>query len=306
MIERVGFIGVGTMGEPMAANLLKAGFRVTVAAHRNRAPVERLLAAGATEAPSVADVARAVQVLVSCVSDDAAVEAVMLGPGGVADGAQPGLIVVDTSTISPMTSQRLAARLAQSGVTMLDAPISGGQVGAIAGTLAIMVGGDRAAFEAVLPVLEGMGKNITYIGQNGAALVVKLCNNLIGAAIMTATSEAFAMAAKAGIDTGVVHQVLCNSTARGWLLQERFGKGPLVGNLQPGFKLRLMHKDMGLALETGKALGVPMFSTALVHQLFTQAMGLGKGDLDSFGISQLYTEATGVSVVRGQQGASGS
>ena len=300
MVTKVGFVGVGTMGEPMAANLLQNGFDVTVVAHRSRDRVERLLAKGAHEAASVAEAAKTVDVLVSCVPNDDAVEQVMLGEEGVLAGGSPGLIVVDTSTISPLTSQRLSAKLAGAGIQMLDAPISGGEPGAIAGTLAIMVGGERSAFAQALPVLEAMGQNITYIGPSGTALVVKLANNLIGAAIMMATSEAFTMAAKAGIDTGVVHQVLSKATARGYLLEEKMAKGVLAGNMQPGFKLSLMQKDAGLALDYGKSLGVPMFSTALVHQLFTQALGLGKGDLDCYAISELYTEATGVSLTSGK------
>ncbi|MBC7234933.1 MAG: NAD(P)-dependent oxidoreductase [Chloroflexi bacterium] len=298
MIKRVGFVGVGTMGEPMAANLLQAGFEVAVVAHRNRAPIERLLQKGATEKGSIAELAGEVEVLVSCVSNDAAVEEVMLGQRGVREGGHPGLIVVDTSTISPLTSRRVAATLAERDITMLDAPISGGQSGAIAGTLAIMVGGPRSAYERVLPVLQGMGKNITYIGENGSALVVKLCNNMIVAAITVAASEALTMAAKAGIDTGLVHQALSNATCRGWIINEKLANSVLVGNLKPGFKLELMRKDMGLALDFGKAMDVPMFLAALVHQLYTQADGLGKGELDTIGICELYTDATGVSLVK--------
>jgi 3-hydroxyisobutyrate dehydrogenase-like beta-hydroxyacid dehydrogenase len=278
----------------MAANLLKAGFDLTVTAHRSRAAVERLVALGAHEAPTRAALAAQVEVVVTCVSDDAAVEQVLLGPEGIADGAHEGLIVVDTSTISPLTSQRLSAEVAQRGITLLDAPISGGQGGAIAGTLAIMVGGDQAAFDTVLPVLEAMGSAITYVGPSGSALVVKLCNNLIVAAIMAASSEAITMAAKAGVDTGLVHQVLSKSTCRGFIVEQRLASSVLAGNLTPGFKLSLMRKDMGLALSYGNAVGVPMFTTGLVHQLYTQALGLGKGDLDSYAIAQLYAEAVGV------------
>jgi len=296
MIERVGFVGVGTMGEPMAANLLRAGYALTVVAHRERAPVERLAQAGAIEVGSIAEMASKVEVLMTCVPNDAAVEEATLGEGGVIHGGREGLVVVDASTISPQTSQRVAAALAQRGIAMLDAPISGGQGGAIAGTLAIMVGGPREAFDRVLPVLEAMGKSITYVGDNGAGLVVKLANNLIGAATTVAISEAFAMAARAGVEPGLVHRILSTATARSWMLSDKLPRSVLAGNLEPGFKLSLMHKDMGLALDYGKAMGVPMFSTALVHQLYTQAMGLGKGDLDFFAISELYTEATGVSL----------
>jgi len=293
---KVGFVGVGTMGEPMAANLLAAGFDVTVVAHTSRERVERLLTKGATEAATIAEVAGGVDVLVTCVPNDVAVEAVMLGPEGVAKGGREGLVVVDTSTIAPSTSKRVADELAAQGISMLDAPISGGETGAIAGTLAIMVGGPQEAYEKALPVLEAMGKNITYIGGNGTALVVKLCNNLIVAVGSCAVSEALTMAAVAGIDTGVVQGVLSNATSRSWIIEDKLPRSLLVGNVQPGFKLALMRKDAGLALDCGKELGVPMFVTALVHQLYSQALGQGKGDLDCIGVAELYTEATGVSL----------
>jgi len=298
MVQKVGFAGLGTMGEPMSANLLRQGFELYVVAHRDRAPVERLVEAGAKEADSIAELASLVEVLISCVPDDAAVREVMLGEGGVLAGGAKGLIVVDTSTISPGTSQEVAAALAGKGITMLDAPISGGQVGAIAGTLAIMVCGPRAAYETVLPVLQAMGANITYVGGNGSALAVKLANNLIGAAAIVAISEAFTMVAKAGVDPGLAHEILANATSRSWMLQEKLAMSLLADNLQPGFKLKLMRKDLGLALDFGKELGTPMFSTALVHQLYTQAMGLGKGELDCFGVAELYTDATGVSLAK--------
>ncbi|HHX45231.1 MAG TPA: NAD(P)-dependent oxidoreductase [Chloroflexi bacterium] len=291
-ITRIGFIGVGTMGEPMAANLLKAGFEVTVMAHRNRAPVERLVGQGAREAQTAAEIAGAVQAIVTCVSDDAAVEEVLTGPDGIAEGASEGLIVIDTSTISPLTSQRLAAEVSARGITLLDAPISGGQNGAIAGTLAIMVGGPREAFDAVLPALEAMGKSITYVGENGSALAVKLANNLIVAATQVAISEALTMVAQAGVEPGLAHSILVNATAGSRQL-DGAKTSLLAGDLRPGFKLSLMRKDMGLALDYGKALGVPMFSTALSHQLYTLAMGMGKGDLTAIGVAEVYTDATG-------------
>jgi 3-hydroxyisobutyrate dehydrogenase len=297
MFRKVGMVGVGTMGEPMAANLLKAGYIVYVA-DLNPAPVERLVQTGAIRATSAAEMAMQVQVLLTSLPSDAAVEEVMLGTQGVIAGGQPGLIVVDTSTISPLTAQRLSAALEVKGIAMLEAPVSGGQAGAIAGTLAIMVGGAHQTYEQVLSVLQALGQNITYVGDHGAALTVKLCNNLIIGAVVAAVSESLAMAAKAGIDPGVVHQILCASTARGWIIQEYLPKSLLVGNLKPGFKLSLEHKDLGLALDYGKQLGVPMFVTALVHQLYTQALGLGKGDLDFSALGELYSEATGVSLKR--------
>ncbi len=299
MIVKVGYIGLGTMGEPMAANLLKAGFEVVIVGHRNPAPVERLRAAGARVAATPAEVAAQVDALMLCLPDDAVVEQVLCGPEGVLAGARAGLIVLDTSTISPLTAQRLARLAAEKGVTLLDAPVSGGQGGAMAGTLAVMVGGPEDAFRTTLPVLQAVGQSITHIGAHGAALVVKLANNLIVAAQLVAISEALTMAKVAGIDTRVVHQVLSASTSRSWILQEKTASSILAGNLQPGFKLALMRKDVGLALAHGAALKTPMFATALLHQLYLQAEGLGKGGLDSIGICELYTDATGVDLKAG-------
>jgi 3-hydroxyisobutyrate dehydrogenase len=297
MDKTLGFVGVGTMGEPMARNLLKAGYEVLVT-DPNPVPVAQLVEEGATAVKSVAEMASRVDVLLSALPTDAIVEQVMVGSEGVAAGGRPGLIVVDTSTVSPLTAQRVSAILADKGIAMLEAPVSGGQVGAVAGTLAIMVGGPREAYEQVLPVLQTIGQSITYIGDHGSALVIKLCNNLIIGAIMTAASEALTMAAKAGIDPGLVHEVLSGATARGWIFNEYMANTVLAGNRAPGFKLSLEHKDLGLALDYGKEMGVPMFVSALVHQLYTQAQGLGKGDLDFSAIADLYTEATGVSLER--------
>lgn len=293
-MKRIGFIGVGTMGEPMAANLLKAGFQVVIMGHRNPAPVERLVAAGAQKLGTPAEIAAQTDVVMLCLPNDAVVEEIVLGPNGVLAGGREGLIIVDTSTISPLTSQNLAKAAANKGMTLLDAPLSGGQTGAIAGTLAIMVGGPEEAFHQVKPVLEAVGKSITYVGPNGAALVVKLGNNLIVAAEAVAIAEALTIAKKAGIDTGLVHKILSAATARSWILEEKVAASILKGDLNPGFKLSLMHKDVGLAVDFAKAQGVPVFVTALVHQLYTQALGLGKGDLDSIAICELYAEATGV------------
>jgi 2-hydroxy-3-oxopropionate reductase len=301
MGRQVGFVGVGIMGGPMAANLLRAGHQVAVVAHRTRDAVDRLVEDGATECATAAEVASRSEIVVTCLPNDAIVEQVLLGPGGIAEGARDGLLVVDTSTIAPQTSQRLAEVLAARGVTLLDAPISGGPAGAQAGTLAIMVGGPRQAFDAVRPVLEAMGKGITYVGANGSALVVKLANNLIVAANLVAISEAFTMAARAGVDTALVREVLMGATARSQVLENKVPASILKGDLQPGFKLSLMSKDMGLALDSGQGLGVPMFATALIRQLYALAEGLGKGDLDCIAVSQLYTEATGTSLVAGEQ-----
>lgn len=296
---RVGFIGIGTMGEPMAANLLRAGHQMMVVAHRNREPIERLLAAGATEARSAAELARKVEVLFTCLPNDAIVEQVVAGSEGVLAGALEGLVMVDCSTISPGMSQRLAIKAREVGVELLDAPISGGKVGAEAGTLAIMVGGSQLAYERALPALQAVGKSITYVGANGSALAVKLGNNLVVAAMLVAISEALALAKASGVDTAVAQSIMANATARSFILNDRVPPTILAGNTAPSFKLELHRKDLGLALEHGMALGVPMFSTAHVHQLYTQALGLGKGALDTTAISQLYEDALGLSLAAG-------
>ena len=223
MSKKVGFVGVGTMGEPMAANLLKAGYELFVT-DMNPAPVQRLVQAGAKEAASVAEMAGQVDVLFTSLPSDAILEQVVVGEQGILAGGREGLVVMDTSTVAPLTAQRLAGTLEEKGIEMLEVPVSGGQSGAIAGTLAIMVGGPRDVYEQVLPILEKLGKNITYVGGHGSALTIKLCNNLIIGAVMVAASEAFTMAAKAGIEPGLVHDILSNATARGWILQEYMDK----------------------------------------------------------------------------------
>ena len=192
MAKQVGFVGVGTLGEPMAANLLKAGLAVTVI-DKDPAPVRRLVQAGATEATTISEMAGKVEVLLSSLPGNVELEQVVLGQDGILAGGREGLIFVDTSTVAPLMAQRLAEALAEQGISKLEAPVSGGQAGAIAGTLAIMVGGSREAYDRVLPVLQEIGKSITYVGDHGSALTIKLCNNLIIGAIMVAAAEAFNM-----------------------------------------------------------------------------------------------------------------
>jgi 3-hydroxyisobutyrate dehydrogenase-like beta-hydroxyacid dehydrogenase len=290
------------MGEPMAMHIVAAGYPLTVAAHRQRAALERLLAQGAKEAASVAATAAQVDILLVCVPDDAAMEQVMLGENGVAKGGQRGLIVVDTSTVSPTTSRQVAAQLAEHGITLLDAPVSGGPMGAEAGTLAVMVGGPEAAFERVRPVLEAIGKNVTYVGENGTALVAKLANNLVVAATLAASAEALTMAAAAGVDTGVVQRIISQSTGSSFVNDRRLPASMLIEDLTPLFKLWLMRKDVGLALDFGQDLGVPMFMSGLAHQLYIQAEGMGLGELDTTAISRVYTTGTGISLHRREAG----
>ncbi len=281
-IERVGFIGLGIMGEPMARNLLKAGFTVT-AWNRTVSRAEALKAEGAVMAASPAAVAAASEVTVSCVSDSPDVEAVALGPGGVIEGAARGSVYVDCSTISPVVARRVAEALAARGVAMLDAPVSGGDVGAKAGTLAMMVGGEAAVFERCLPVLQAMGKTIVHVGPIGAGQVVKLCNQVAGGLNLLAMAEAVALARGAGVDPAKMLEVVSAGAAGSWMLSN-LGPRAVAGDFAPGFMVDLMQKDLRLVLETSAETRTPLPGTALVNQLFRMLEARGRGREGTQGI----------------------
>lgn len=274
-IEGVGFVGLGIMGAPMARNLLKAGFAVTVW-NRTALRAEALKADGATVAASPAAVAAASEVTVSCVSDSPDVEAVALGPGGVIEGAASGSVYIDCSTISPAVTRRVAEALGARGVAMLDAPVSGGDVGAKAGTLAMMVGGDAAVFDRCLPVLEAMGKTIVHVGPNGAGQVVKLCNQVAGGLNLLAMAEAVALARGAGVDPAKMLEVVSAGAAGSWMLSN-LGPRAVAGDFAPGFMVELMQKDLRLVLETSAATRTPLPGTALVNQVFRMLEAQGRG-----------------------------
>jgi 3-hydroxyisobutyrate dehydrogenase len=285
MPTRVGFIGLGAMGAPMCRNLLKAGFPLTVW-NRSRPAIDALAAEGAQAGPSAADVARGAEVIVLCVPNSPQVVEVVTGPDGVLAGAAAGAIVVDMSTIDPNVSQQVAAACAAKGVRFLDAPVSGGTVGAVNGTLTIMVGGDAAVLEEVRPVLAAMGTNIFHVGDVGMGEVVKLCNNLIYAAQMVAVAEAFTMGVKAGADPKMMFEVITRSTGKCVALDTRtpvagvVANSPASNDWQPGFMTALMLKDLGLALDFGKAQAVPMFVTAVAEQVHRLAVNEGHGRKD--------------------------
>jgi 2-hydroxy-3-oxopropionate reductase len=280
MAERIGFIGLGVMGRPMALNLLKAGFSLVVHS-RTRASVETLVAAGAAAASSPADVAGRSDVVVTMVPDSPDVRQVLSGPRGVFEQLRSGMVIVDMSTISPAVACELAAAAAERGAAMLDAPVSGGEIGAINGTLSIMVGGDRAALGRVRPVLNAMGnpERVIHIGESGAGQVCKACNQLaIGGALAT-VGEVFALARKAGVDPAKVREALLGGFAASRVL-EVHGQRILDGNYTPGFRTRLYHKDLGIALETARAHDVPLPVSAIVQQLVNAMMAAGQGDTD--------------------------
>jgi 3-hydroxyisobutyrate dehydrogenase len=274
---RVGVIGLGIMGAPMARNLLRAGHAVHVLS-RTRAKVEALVAEGAESAASPAALAAVVDAVVSSLPDGPDVEAVVQGPDGVLAGARAGLLVVDTSTIAPAVARALAARAAERGVAFLDAPVSGGDKGAIAGTLSIMVGGDRDAFARAEPVFAAIGRQATYMGGPGQGQMTKLVNQVVGATTLAAVAEGLLLAARAGLDPDAVIQAVGGGAATSWMLAN-LGPRMQRGDHAPGFMVRLQQKDLRLALGAAAALGVPLPATALVHQLFTAVEAHGGGEL---------------------------
>jgi len=273
----LGFIGLGLMGRPMALNLRKAGFRLAVHS-RSRPPVEVLVAAGAVEAATPAAVAARADVVITMLPDSPDVDRVLRGPLGVFEAVRPGLVIIDMSTISPGLTRELAADAASRGATLLDAPVSGGEIGAIEGTLSIMVGGDADAVECVRPILEAMGHRdrITRIGGSGAGQLAKVCNQMVIAATLAGVSEAFALAHKAGVDVAAVRKALLGGFAASRVL-EVHGERILAGNYRPGFRAALFHKDLRIAGETLGAHGVPAPVAAAAHQLVAALVAAGRG-----------------------------
>lgn len=278
MTETIGFIGLGIMGKPMAQNLLKAGYSLIVL-NRHPEVTREFVAQGAHVAESPQDVAAQSQVVITMLPDSPQVEEVILGPHGVLDGVHAGLTVIDMSTISSVVTQRIAAQLAEHGGAMLDAPVSGGDKGAIAGTLSIMVGGDAEVFSRCLPLFHAMGKTIVHVGDSGAGQVVKSCNQIVVALTIEAVSEALVLGSKAGVDPAKILQVLSGGLAANKVMELR-GEGMRTHTFTPGFRVRLHHKDLGIALGAGRAYGVPLPVTALVDQMLGALEAGGRGDLD--------------------------
>jgi 2-hydroxy-3-oxopropionate reductase len=288
---KVGFIGLGIMGRPMALNLLKGGHELTVWARRAES-MAPLLEAGAQGGADAAAVAAACDVVFSMVADAADVEQVALGAGGVADGARPGLIYVDMSTIAPAAVQSIAARMAGRGVTMLDAPVSGGEVGAINAGLTIMVGGDEAAFEIVKPLFACMGKAATLIGGSGAGQVAKACNQILTGVGVMAVAEAFNFARKSGVDAGKVREALLGGFAYSRIL-ENHGQRMIDRNFKPGFKAWMHQKDMNIVMQEAHRLGLMLPSSAATAQLFNAMVGSGMGEEDSIAALKLLENLSG-------------
>lgn len=279
MIKRVGYIGLGLMGKPIASNLMRAGFELTVH-NRSQEVVRELEAKGAAAANSPKEVAEASEVIFANLPDSGDVEAVALGRQGVLEGAERGAIFVDNSTIKPETARGIAHAFAEAGVAALDAPVSGGDVGAKAGTLAIMVGGARSAFESVLPVFEAIGENITYVGESGAGQVAKACNQVMVAAQMVAMAELLMLAQKAGVSPTRVVQAIQKGAAQCWALDTKPDR-LFAGERGPGFKAYMMQKDLGIVMDTARAYGMPLPATAGHMQMYEAMLQIGMGDLDN-------------------------
>ncbi|MBI2467670.1 MAG: 2-hydroxy-3-oxopropionate reductase [Candidatus Rokubacteria bacterium] len=290
----IGFIGLGIMGRPMAKNLLKAGHSLIVH-NRSQAAVQELVGLGAKAADSPAAVARETRLIILMLPNSPDVEQVALGPRGLVEGAQSGQIVVDMSTISPIVSQKVGAALAQKGARMLDAPVSGGEKGAIEGTLSIMVGGDKAVFDEVLPIFQAMGKTITHLGPLGSGGFTKLANQIIVAVNLTALAEALTLAAKAGLDIELTLRALGGGLAGSRCLDQKT-PNYLAHEFKPGFKIDLHYKDLGLIMDAARALGVPLPATAVVQELFSAARVRGRGGLDHSGIVTVLEDLAGTQV----------
>ena len=276
-MKNIGFIGLGIMGKPMVLNLLKAGFSVYVL--EKSAAANEVKSSGAKLCASPKLLAESVETIMTMLPDSPEVEAVLFGDGGIASEMRAGQCFIDMSTISPLIAQKIHTELAKKGVDALDAPVSGGQVGAEAATLSIMVGGSSEAFNKALPIFQAMGKNIVHIGQAGAGQITKACNQMIVGMTIQAVSEAFTLANQAGVDLEKMREVLLGGFAQSRIL-DLHGQRIIDRNFKPGFKMKLHNKDMNIALETGKALNVDLMGTAQVAQQMKKAVEEGNGELD--------------------------
>jgi len=280
---KIGFIGLGIMGRPMALNLKKAGHTLVIP---ERASLKDDIRAAATIVADASAAAAGAEVLILMVPDTPDVEAALFGPGGAAEGLRPGTLVIDMSSISPIATKDFAARVNEKGCDYLDAPVSGGQVGAEQATLTIMVGGPEKAFARAKPLLELMGKTITHVGDtNGAGQTCKVANQIIVALNIQAVAEALVFAAKAGADPAKVRQAISGGFAASRVL-EVHGERMIKGNFAPGFRIRLHQKDLNLALSSARSLGLTLSNTALVQQMFASCAAHGGADADHSALVQ--------------------
>ena len=290
---KVGFIGCGNMGNPMASNLIKAGHQLTVHDLRREAATN-LLELGATWADTPSDTVGGSEVVFTSLPVPRDVEAVVLGEKGVFDGSSPTTVYMDLSTNSPTTIRRIHDLGAERGVTVLDAPVSGGVYGAAAATLAVMVGGDRAVYDQMKPTLDAIGSHVVYCGPIGNGMVCKICNNLLSMGIGTLMAEALTMGVKAGVDLAILADVIANSSGGNRRLVEKFPRYLFKGNFEPGFATALAAKDVRLATDLGREYGIPMELSNLVDQRHVEAMHRGWGPEDSDAVARIQEEKSGV------------
>ncbi len=301
-MAKVGYIGLGIMGGSIAKNLIKAGHELVVH-NRSQWAVDELVALGATRASTPKEVARQVEFVFTNLPDTPDVEAVVLGRDGIIDGAHEGLIYIDNSTIKPEAARSIAEKLLAVGVHALDAPVSGGDVGAKNGTLTIMVGGPEAAFQKAEPLFQAMGKAWVLVGESGAGQIAKVCNQIIVGAQMVGMAEALITAQKAGVDPSRVVEAIKGGAAQMWTLDV---KPPrlFAGNRGPGFKAYMQHKDLGICLDTGRTYGIPLPMTAVVMQLYTAMLEMGMREQDNSAVVGVYESLTGVKLSEPLKGES--
>ncbi len=276
-MNKIGFIGLGIMGKPMALNLIKAGFSVSILTTSSAA--ERLQEAGATPYGSARELAAAVDIVITMLPDSPDVKAVVLGPDGVGEGIKPGALFIDMSTIAPSVAVEIHHHLQQKGVEALDAPVSGGQVGAEGGALSIMAGGSSEGFSRALPIFQAMGKNIVHMGESGTGQTTKACNQMIVGMTIQAVGEAFTLANEAGVNLAKMREALLGGFAQSRIL-DLHGQRIIDRNFKPGFKIKLHKKDMGIAMQAGEQYKIPLKGTALVAAQMEEAVEKGNGELD--------------------------
>jgi len=292
---RVGYIGLGLMGKPMAKNILKAGFPLVVH-NRSQAAVEELVAAGAASASSPEEVAKRVDVVFTNLPDSPDVEKVALGSAGIIQGAHDGLIFVDNSTIKPASARKIASALSTKNVQSLDAPVSGGDIGAVKGTLAIMVGGEKETLNTVMPIFEVLGKSIIHVGASGAGQIAKAANQIMVAAQMVAMGELLILAQKSGADPERVIAAIQGGAAGCWALDNK-PKNLFAGKREPGFKAYMQSKDLNIVMDTAREYGVPLPLTALTTQLYQSMLEMDMANLDNSAVIGVIEKLSSVQLI---------
>ena len=295
----LGFIGTGIMGKPMARNLIKAGYPLIVH-NRSHAAVDELSKEGAEAAVNSKEVAARADIIITVLPDSPDVDLVYTGVNGILSGARSGTLLIDMSTISPVLARKLAHEAKKLGCDMLDAPVSGGEAGAISASLSIMIGGEAAAVERAMPIFGSLGKNIVHVGAAGAGQVTKAANQMVVGTTIAIVSEALVLAAKAGVNPAKVRQALLGGFAQSKIL-ETHGQKMLEHNFKPGFRIRLHEKDMKIALGAGFEYGVPLMVTGQVAQMMTAMKASGDGDLDHSGLVKLVEQMANVVLAQDKQ-----